>query len=1205
MKKSILLILALFTLKNAFTQPGLLDPLFGTKGIVKSDIGSGYNYELIGKQVLTKTDGSIYILLLSEGQTLIAKKRTNGSADSTYGNFGFSDLLGIAPVSAAFEPDGKIVVAGTVASNGGDVGFVLARYNTDGSLDNTFKSNTVPSVNFTIASIAVQKDGKVIAAGTLNDNGSSYFVLSRYNTDGSIDISFSTDGLQTMSFGFAKASDAGGDYPEEDIAHSVAIQEDGKIVIAGEAMNYKNRTRDFAIARFNTDGNLDSTFSSDAKQITDFGSDDYPTSIAFQADGKIIVAGATDVNGSIFNVAIARYNKNGSLDNTFNEDGKQTTNIGSTDLYNNSVAIQADGKIIVQGVAWNGSNNDFAIVRYNTNGSLDNSFDIDGKLTTDFGTADDYSNSIVIQRDGKIVVEGYSYTYSSSTNSGFAVARYNTNGSLDKTFNANGKLTENIHQGYTVYNSTAIQKDGKIIAAGYSWNGRNNNFLVARYNAGGSLDSTFNVNGKIITDFASTDCYINSVAIQNDGKIVVAGEIWNGSNNDFALARYNVDGSLDKTFDLDGKLITDFSATDDFARAVAIQSDGKIVVAGYSTIGAENTVDFVVVRYNTNGSLDNTFSGDGKQATDINSSSNDFAYSIAIQTNGKIVVGGYTGTGSENITDFALVRYNADGSLDNTFDVDGKQTTDFGYSDDYINSIAIQTDGKIVAGGRSGNYGTYKYALSRYNSDGSLDLSFANRGLQTTGYGYSDAYANSIAIQSDGKIVAGGSSNDNFAIARFNNNGSKDSTFNSNGIQITYASAGEDRIQGIAIQNNKLYAVGYGQYPGDFGVVAKYSLNKSPLPPSVSITSPANDTTFAAPATIKINATASDPDGTITNVKFYNGTTYLKTVFSRPYTYTLSNLPTGIYSITAKATDNTGLQTTSAPLRVVVNKAPIVSIIKPFNNTTFAPFATIKISAAATDIDGTISKVEFYNGTTLLHTETVAPYGLTWKRVPAGTYSITVKATDNLGSQAISAPVTILVSKGSVVSITSPFNNAVYSSPATIKLSAIASDSIGNISSVKFYNGSTLLHTETEAPYGFMWKNVAPGIYSITAIAINNQGIQTISAPIKVTVTAPVLPIVANRVSSSISLIEANNNVSLQISPNPATNILNVNTNGLIPNKKLTISIISASGIVMQTRSSTTSTNVVQLNISPLIKGVYILKVVSGDKVFLKQFVKM
>lgn len=395
------------------------------------------------------------------------------------------------------------------------------------------------------------------------------------------------------------------------------------------------------------------------------------------------------------------YAQPGSLDLTFSSDGKLTTDfIGAADG-GAAVAIQSDGKIIVAGNSSSGSNADFALVRYNTDGSLDISFGTTGKITTAIGTGNDFGLSIAIQTDGKIVVAGFS---DNGTNADFALVRYNTNGSLDNLFDTDGKVTTAIGSADDRGYSVAIQSDGKIVVAGVSVNGGTEDFALVRYNTNGSLDTSFDSDGKITTDFSGGNDDGLSVAIQNDGKIVVGGYSSNSTDTDFALVRYTTNGSLDTSFDTDGKVSLDINSYD-FGRSIALQSDGKILLTGWSN----SPYDYTMVRYNTTGVLDNTFGTGGIVNTDF-ASTNDSPYSIAIQSNGKIVVAGQSGTSPTR--DFALVRYNTDGSLDTSFDSDGKVTTDFG-GDDNGTSVAIQSDGKIVVLGRS----TDDFSVARYDGD--------------------------------------------------------------------------------------------------------------------------------------------------------------------------------------------------------------------------------------------------------------------------------------------------------------------------------------------------------------------------------------------------------------------------------------------------------------------------------------------------------
>ncbi len=230
----------------------------------------------------------------------------------------------------------------------------------------------------------------------------------------------------------------------------------------------------------------------------------------------------------------------------------------------------------------------------------------------------------------KIVVAGYSQN---DADFDFALVRYNSDGTLDNTFGMNGKVTTAIGTYNDEGQSVAIQSDGKIVVLEFSFNGSNYDFALVRYNIDGSLDSTFGAGGIATTDFGSGHDYGRSVAIQIDDKIVVAGDIFNGSDQDYGLARYNGDGSLDTSFGASGIVTTDLGGLGDYAQSVHLQTDGRIVVSGPSYNGSDN--DFALVRYNSNGSLDNTFGSGGKVTTAIGSS-NDQDGSVAIQADERL-----------------------------------------------------------------------------------------------------------------------------------------------------------------------------------------------------------------------------------------------------------------------------------------------------------------------------------------------------------------------------------------------------------------------------------------------------------------------------------------------------------------------------------------------------------------------------------------
>jgi hypothetical protein len=273
--------------------------------------------------------------------------------------------------------------------------------------------------------------------------------------------------------------------------------------------------------------------------------------------------------------------------------------------------------------------------------------------------------------------------------------------------------------------------------------------------------------------------------------------------------------------------------------------------------------------------------------------------------------------------------------------------------------------------------------------------------------------------------------------------------------------------------------------------------------PTVSITAPANNAVFPAPGAFSLNANAADSDGTIANVQFFNGATSIGIDSLSPYSVPLSGLAAGTYTYTARATDNNGAVTTSAPIVVIVNSLPAVTVSAP---TVVQAPGNLPLSATAADTDGTITKVEFFHGTLLLGTDTTSPYDFTLVSPAAGIYSITAKATDNRGGVTASAPVSVTVNAQPAATLTSPPIGAGYFAPATIPLAASASDSDGSIARVEFYQGATLIGTALTAPYNVSWSGVLTGTYSITAKAIDSLGGTKVSPPVSVTVyAAPVM----------------------------------------------------------------------------------------------------
>jgi uncharacterized delta-60 repeat protein len=721
--------------------------------------------------------------------------------------------------SAAMQNDGKIIVGGYSYLAGESDNGAIVRYNTDGILDNTFGTNGIVINPFgssgdVVNSIAIQEDGKIVAAGYLDNGDNNDFAVARFNNDGSFDDTFGTSGVVITPVG-----------DEDDVVYSVAIQDDGKIVVAGTFYNGSNY--DFALVRYNPNGFIDNTFGTSGVVITPVGDEnDIVYSIAIQEDDKIVAAGYSD-NGNNFDFALARYHPNGALDSNFGTNGKVTTQVGTLNDFVNSVAMQSNGKIVAAGYFYNGSDLDIAIVCYNANGTLDDTFGNQGIVVTQIGTSDDAAHTVTIQSDGKIVAAGYS---DNGNDYDFALMRYNPNGDLDDTFGTNGIVTTAVGSFYDYIRAVAIQNDGEIVAAGLSSNGTDYDIAVARYNESGSLDNTFGNSGTIITPWGTTQSEVRSVAVQSDGKILAAGISHNGNDYDFSLVRYNSNGTLDNTFGSNGIVITQIDSTNDIAFAVAMQPGGsgseKIIVAGYHYEG--NNYDFAITRYNLNGALDNTFGTGGITITPLGSS-NDFLFAMTIQSDGKIVTVGRSFNGNDG--DIAVVRYNSYGTPDNTFGTNGIVTTDINSENDVAYSVNVQSDGKIIVAGYTDNGTDYDIFVIRYNSNGTMDNTFGNNGIIITQVGSSDEIAYSVKVQSDGKILTAGYSsngNDNdFAVIRYNENGSLDNTFGTNGIVTTQVGASGDYAYSISIQNDGKIVLSGCYYTGTTSDIALVRYNSN------------------------------------------------------------------------------------------------------------------------------------------------------------------------------------------------------------------------------------------------------------------------------------------------------------------------------------------------------------------------------------------
>jgi uncharacterized delta-60 repeat protein len=400
------------------------------------------------------------------------------------------------------------------------------------------------------------------------------------------------------------------------------------------------------------DGDLDSAFGANGVVLTDFGANEHAVAVAVQRDGKIVAVGSAT---NFMDFGLVRYNQDGSLDSTFGSGGSVVSDFGTPNDQAGGVALQHDGKIVVAG----SSDSDAVVARYNVDGKLDPSFG--PRVVTDGLPGAFHAHSVALVSDGRIVVAGSFAPEGSSLFSHLFVMRLLPDGSFDGSFGLDGIVTTAGASGGRV----ALQGDGKIVVAGGKqtsfdgcapWDPCDMAIVVVRYNHDGSIDSSFGTDGMVTTGRSNETNETNAIAVQLDGKIVVAGArpaplVKPVVVSDFVVVRFNVDGTLDASFGIGGEVVTDFGAFD-FAQSVELQVDGKMVVAGGGrSDDPEAATDFAIARYDADGRLDPLFGDGGKVLVDVGGS--DSAQALAIQSDGNIVAAGY---GGSQLADFVVMR---------------------------------------------------------------------------------------------------------------------------------------------------------------------------------------------------------------------------------------------------------------------------------------------------------------------------------------------------------------------------------------------------------------------------------------------------------------------------------------------------------------------------------------------------------------------
>lgn len=656
-----------------------------------------------------------------------------------------------------------------------------------GDTDTTFGTNGKITTGFGSNSsnanaVAFQTDGKFLVGGAyMANNGNLDFALSRHHNDGTLDVSFGEEGKIVTAFGGSN---------NFNYIHSVYVLPDGRIMALG-CIGTESLVPVVAIVRYNSNGSVDSSFGVNGKLITQFYSfNSSANKLVFQPDGKFLITAIKRLPADPDHYfGVARYDADGLPDTGFGTNGTATISFGTGQNIPSAIALQPDGKIVVAGRYQATNLPQMALARLHANGTLDSSFDGDGKTITTFGAGTiSEAMQLSVSTDGKITAAGIIY----SPTRAFGVLQYNSNGSLDTSFDGDGKAMGLFTDGYNDITGIIKQPDGKflVVIRPNDFTLVTSDLIVRRYNSTLTIDTAFGNNGQIAATFDTGQNEAQAAAISPDGKIVVVGKsvpLFGGVSL-FAVARYSTNGTIDPTLDYDGKLTTAFEKGDDQLAQLLVLPDDKLIAVGVSAHRHRNGDTFrniILSKYNANGTSDNTFAAAGKSIAVFGQNKNYVAAAV-LQNDGKILVGNmYYNAAIDNLYHHEIIRFNANGSLDTAFGINGKAVVDF-----EVSSLAVQPDGKIlVAGTGTPNTPNAGYNLTRFNTNGSLDNGFDNDGTALADNWNAYYGKATVLLQPDGKIVVAGSAshpdlfNDTpaFVAVRFTTNGVLDTTFGTNG----------------------------------------------------------------------------------------------------------------------------------------------------------------------------------------------------------------------------------------------------------------------------------------------------------------------------------------------------------------------------------------------------------------------------------------
>jgi uncharacterized delta-60 repeat protein len=824
MKKTILLTFLAFS-NLIFSQT--LNPSFGSGGIVTNQFSTDNPSSKRIFQSAKQSDDKLVVIGTSDSfysySGFIGRLNPNGTVDYSFGSGGIKSSGVIYPSAVAIQNDDKIIVAGRTNMLFFAQAPILSRFNADGTVDNTFSclQTTFPSIitstnSFYTQSIAVQNDGKILIGGYIKKGTSSSSdfdkAIFRLNSNGSFDSTFSSSSIYVNN-------------SSSDYIYSIALQSDGKIITVG------SENGNISCTRLNSDGTFDTSFGVSGTTILDLGSTDVGRSVALQNDGNIIISGISNGNltlvklnpsgGVVFNqvtsypltlssmtasnhimqsnnvryiesshkivvsgtinnlFTLFQFDDNGNLDSSFGTSGVYSYNSGITTNSSCFLNVLSNGNIVTGGSSYDNTNYAIQLAQVNANGTVLNANAVYFLLSSDA------HYNAVEQNDGKLLV---------ATNSS-SIVRYNANGTVDTSFGTNGILS--VSGGLDMKIMKKLN-NGKILFT----SGGNYNSLT-RLNPDGTVDSTFGVSGvkNVSLDFQNvvTDFFIDSFSESSNGKIYLAFEDGNlNSSTTFYIARLNSDGSVDTTFGTNGynSFLFPNTISDGWPVDIVEQNNGKIVVMGLldSTNSSTTiTMDRLgICRFNNDGTLDTSFNGLGYITY---SPENKYwpTKMIKLSDDSFFI--------SDRFYDGAIYNYNlkkftSEGILDTSFGVNGILHDNLNniYASEYI----VLPNNKILKAGTSSYINNNnKFRIVSYNPDGSLDTSFGTNGYLTTTINSSSSIYNLLLLQ-NGNLLATGASSTNIRIlatmAEYNMNNLDVEEYNNNSSLYLYPNPTHSKV---------------------------------------------------------------------------------------------------------------------------------------------------------------------------------------------------------------------------------------------------------------------------------------------------------------------------------------------------------------------------------------------------------------------------